>query len=96
MNRIVLSLALAATFFAIDSQAQQISSRTDLSNRLGSNLVFEDFETPSIASQTRYSGGPLNADTTIVGLGNNLVVPGVTFQRNPDYPITNSGYRGID
>lgn len=81
---------------AINAEAGVVSSRTVLDNILGANQVLEDFEGFSISSQTRYSGGPLNYDTTVGALGNHLVKPGVTYQRNPDYDISLSGYRGID
>lgn len=96
--RRIIALLASATLASLcaTAQAAQIATRTQLDNLLGANQVFEDFETPTITVQTRYSGGPLNYDTTIPGLGNHLVKPGITYQRNPDYPITNAGYRGID
>lgn len=81
---------------AVSAQASQIGTRAELNNLLGSNQVLEDFESFHIDYQYRYSDGPLNYDTTVGSLGNHLVKQGITFQRNPDYAITNTGYRGID
>ena len=79
------------------SQAALLNTRADLDNLLGANLVLEDFETPALTQQSRYLGGPLNYDTDWTALGgNHLVKPGVTFQRNPDFPVGQAGYRGID
>jgi hypothetical protein len=78
-------------------QASQINTRTDLDNLLGANQVFEDFETPAITSQTRYSGGPFNSSVDFAGLGTGLVVDGITFQRNTSVvDVGAPGYRGID
>lgn len=92
-NAIATSALLIATF---NTQAGVINSRTDLNNLLGSNQVIENFESFHITSQTRYSDGPLNSETLLPVLGNHLVQPGITFQRNPDYALSNTGYRGID
>lgn len=81
---------------AFNAQAGSIATRDDLNKTLGANLVFEDFEKPKIKEQVRYYLGPLNHDTVAPGLGQNLVKPGVTFQRNPEYPNNLPGYRGID
>ncbi|MFM8333162.1 MAG: hypothetical protein ACKN9T_15865 [Candidatus Methylumidiphilus sp.] len=88
----IASLALTA----LDAQAAAVATRADLETILGANLVLENFETPTVTSQTRYSGSPLSYDTTVPTLGNHLVKPGLVFQRNPDYAITEAGYRGID
>ena len=89
--------AAALSLAAIDANASQIASRTILDALLGSNQIFEDFETPSISSQTRYSGGPYNSSVNFAGLGTGLVVDGVTFQRNTSVvAVSASGYRGID
>lgn len=80
----------------LGSQAALLSSRVELDGLLGANAVLEDFETPTLVGQTRYTEGPLNYDTVWSPLGTHLVQPGVTFQRNPDYPIAEAGYRGID
>lgn len=94
---IIKTLAMTALLTTgLSVQASQIASRTELDTLLGANQVFENFDNFSISSQTRYLGGPLNYDTTVGTLGNHLVKQGVTFQRNPDYAITNNGYRGID
>lgn len=93
--KILGGLCLASMTLGV--QASQISTRTGLDNLLGANQVFEDFETPTITSQTRYSGGPYNSSIDFAGLGTGLVVDGVTFQRNTvDVPVGGSGYRGID
>jgi hypothetical protein len=91
------SLAVSALLLtSFNTHAGIINSRTDLNTLLGGNQVLEDFETPRLSGQVRYLGGPLNDDTTFSAtLGNHLVQPGVTFQRNPDYTLA-SGYRGID
>ena len=93
----IKALAISALLVtSFNAQAGLIANRTDLNNLLGGNLVLEDFESFHITSQTRYSGGPLNYDTTVAGLGTHLVQPGITFQRNPDFSTTTAGYRGID
>lgn len=81
---------------AMNAEAGLISTRSELNSLLGANQIFEDFESFQISTQTRYSGGPLNHETTLGSLGNHLVKPGVTYQRNPNYGIEQSGYRGID
>jgi hypothetical protein len=81
---------------AVTAEAGIISNRTELNDLLGANQTLENFEGFSISAQTRYSGGPLSYDTTVGALGNHLVKPGVTYQRNPDYGTELSGYRGID
>ncbi len=90
---LAISLLLS---IAHNAEAGLISTRAELNTLLGANQVLEDFEGFSISSQTRYSAGPLDSETTVGSLGNHLVKPGVTYQRNPDYGIELSGYRGID
>lgn len=92
--KVLVTSALLSS--AVTAEAGLISNRSELNNLLGANQTLEDFEGFSISSQTRYSGGPLSYDTTVGALGNHLVKPGVTYQRNPDYGIELSGYRGID
>ncbi len=91
-----IGLALT-TVLTFSAEAAQLNSRSDLNNLLGSNLVFENFETPSITSHTRYSGGSFSASTDFAGLGTHLIVDGVTFQRNTSVVgVGAPGYRGID
>lgn len=90
-------MAYGALFFsALNVNAGLIASRDDLNSVLGDQLVFEDFEKPKLKIQMRYYLGPLTYDTKVPGLGRHLVKPGVAFQRNPEYPNTLEGYRGID
>lgn len=89
----VAALSLAAA----NTQASQLASRAELDSLLGANQIFEDFETPNIASQTRYTGGAYNANINFNNLGTGLVADGVTFQRNTSVvAVGAAGYRGID
>jgi hypothetical protein len=90
-------IGLALLLSQTDAQASQLLSRNQLDSLLGANQIFEDFETPVIAGQTRYSGGAYNASVDFAGLGTNLIVDGVTIQRNTaDVTVGAAGYRGID
>jgi hypothetical protein len=97
-QKVVIPILTGLLFFSgIDAQASQVASRIELDALLGINQVFEDFEIPNIASQTRYSGGAYNSSVDFAGLGTHLVVDGVTFQRNTSVVgIGAPGYRGID
>lgn len=86
----------ALLFTALNVSAGVVASRNDLNNLLGKNLALEDFEKPKINIQMRYYLGALTYDTNAPGLGKHLVKPGIAFQRNPEYPNTMDGYRGID
>lgn len=94
LKNLALGCALLA---AINAQASQLSSRSDLNTLLGANLIFEDFEGVTVNSQVRYSGGPYNASVDFAGLGTHLIVEGVTFQRNTSVVgVGAPGYRSID
>lgn len=94
LTKLAVGSLLLASF---DSQASLITNRDQLNTLLGSNLVFEDFESPTLSSQTRYSGGSYNSGVNFAGLGTNLIVDGVTIQRNTvDVAVGAPGYRGID
>jgi hypothetical protein len=97
-QKLLITFLSGLLFFSgIDAQASQIASRTGLDGLLGVNQVFEDFEKPYIASQTRYSGGAYNSSVNFAGLGTQLVVDGVTIQRNTSVVgVDAAGYRGID